>query len=90
MNKRPIACLIYDFDKTLSPANMQEYGFLPGLGINPDDFWAECRRFALQNRMDGILTYMYNMVERAQGVMPLTHRALVRLGVSVGFLPGVD
>ena len=90
MNSKPIACLIYDFDKTLSPENMQEYGFLPGLGIAPDDFWAECREFALQNRMDGILTYMYKMVEKARGVMPLTREVLGQLGASVDFFPGVE
>jgi len=90
MTEKPIASLIYDFDKTLSPANMQEYGFLPGLGIAPGDFWAECRRFALENRMDGILTYMYKMVEKARGVMPLTREALNRLGETVDFFPGVE
>ena len=44
MDTRPIACLIYDFDKTLSPNNMQEYGFLKDLNIEPDAFWDEQRR----------------------------------------------
>ena len=34
----PIVAICYDFDKTLSPNNMQEYGFLPGIGIEPDIF----------------------------------------------------
>lgn len=90
MNACPVACLIYDFDKTLSPANMQEYGFLPDLSIRPDDFWAECREFALKNRMDGVLAYMYKMVEKAKDVMPLTRDALNRLGETVDFFPGVE
>lgn len=90
MTQKPIASLIYDFDKTLSPANMQEYGFLPGLGIEPSDFWAECREFALEHRMDGILTYMYKMVEKARDVMPLTREALNHLGAEVAFFPGVE
>ena len=90
MNTRPVACLIYDFDKTLSPANMQEYGFLPGLSIHPDDFWADCRKFALKHRCDGVLAYMYQMMEKARGVMPLTRGALNRLGNDVDFFPGVE
>ena len=90
MPKKTIACRIYDFDKTLSPNNMQEYGFLPGLGIEPDDFWAECRAFSLEHKMDGILTYMYKMVEKSRGVMPLTRDVLGRLGEEVAFFPGVE
>ncbi len=86
----PKACLIYDFDKTLSPHNMQEYGFLPGLSIEPLDFWRECRALAVSHRMDGVLAYMYNMVEKARGVMPLTREALNRLGVNIDFFPGVE
>ena len=39
-NKLKIA-LIYDFDGTLSPLNMQEYDFLKSLHIEKDAFWAE-------------------------------------------------
>lgn len=89
MAERPIVALIYDFDKTLSPKDMQEYGFLPGLMIEPDEFWAACRRFAVEHRTDGVLAYMYMMVERARGKMALTRSALGALGLSIEFFPGV-
>lgn len=82
--------LIYDFDRTLSPRDMQEYGFLPDLGIEPDTFWRECRQMALEHQMDGVLAYMYKMCEKAAGVMPLTRRALGELGGQVEFFPGVE
>ena len=41
----PKAALIYDFDKTLSPGDMQEYGFLPAVGIEPARFWEMCEQF---------------------------------------------
>ena len=90
MTQTPIACLIYDFDKTLSPRDMQEYGFLPGLGIPPERFWADCRQAALKHEMDSVLSYMYMMCERARGVMPLTRELLEKQGQSVEFFPGVE
>ena len=54
----PIVALIYDFDKTLSPKDMQEYSFIPGLGMEPDAFWGLCRELSLRMNMDGILAYM--------------------------------
>ena len=38
MKKRPIVALIYDFDGTLSPGNMQEFGFIQAIGKTPDEF----------------------------------------------------
>lgn len=32
MNNRPTVALIYDFDGTLAPGNMQEYDFIPAVG----------------------------------------------------------
>lgn len=38
--KRNIIALIYDFDKTLTDKDMQDYGFIPSLGMTPEDFGA--------------------------------------------------
>jgi len=41
-NKKPTVALIYDFDGTLSPSNMQEYDFLKAIGVkDKQKFWAE-------------------------------------------------
>jgi len=90
MTRTPIACLIYDFDKTLSPRDMQEYGFLTGLKIPPEQFWEECLQPALRHKMDGVLAYMYMMYEKSRGVMPITRPLLTRLGEDVEFFPGVE
>lgn len=37
--KKPIVAIMYDFDKTLITRDMQEYTFIPSLGMQPDDFW---------------------------------------------------
>ena len=40
MRRKPIIALIYDFDGTLSPGNMQEFGFIQAIGQTPEEFWA--------------------------------------------------
>ena len=87
---RPIVALIYDFDKTLSPKDMQEYSFLPGIRVEPDRFWGLCQDFALDHQMDGVLTYMYLMKKMAQGELDLSREKLRELGRDVEFCPGVE
>ncbi len=87
---RPIVALIYDFDKTLCPKDMEEYTFLPGINVEPDHFWGACREFALKNNMDGILTYMYLMQQMAKDTMPFSRETLKKLGEGVEFFPGVE
>ena len=41
MRSKPIVALIYDFDGTLSPGNMQEFGFIQAIGKKPQEFWQE-------------------------------------------------
>jgi 2-hydroxy-3-keto-5-methylthiopentenyl-1-phosphate phosphatase len=58
---------IYDFDKTLSPKDMQEFGLLDELGYeNPRDFWELVDNFARVHEMDRILAYMYVLIEKAK------------------------
>lgn len=86
----PIVALIYDFDKTLSPKDMEEYSFLPGINVEPDVFWKLCNDFGQTHQMDGILTYMYLMQKMAAGTLELTRETLTHLGEAVEFFPGVE
>ena len=90
MPKKPIAALIYDFDKTLSPKDMQEYSFLPGINVTPDVFWGECLDVQVKNNMDSVLAYMLMMKRRSAGTRLLTRESLNRLGAEVEFFPGVE
>ena len=87
---KPIVALIYDFDKTLSPRDMQEYGYLPGIKMDPDRFWGLCAEFAKANHTDSVLTYMYMMKKMAAGELDLSREKLQELGRDVEFFPGVE
>lgn len=87
---KPIVALIYDFDKTLSPKDMQEYGYLPGIKMDPDKFWGLCAEFAKKNQTDSVLTYMYMMKKMAEGELDLSREKLQELGRDVEFFPGVE
>ena len=69
MTEKPIIALLYDFDKTLCTTDMEDYAFIPALGYTPAEFWSKANTFGRDNRMDGLLAYMYTMIEecRAQG-----------------------
>lgn len=58
--------ICYDFDGTLAPGNMQEYGFIEKLNMTPDDFWRKSNKLAKQKKVDNILAYMYQMKEDAK------------------------
>ncbi|MBS0232600.1 MAG: haloacid dehalogenase-like hydrolase [Proteobacteria bacterium] len=89
-DKKTIA-LVYDFDGTLSPKPMQEYAFLPKLGIEPKDFWAECARISKAERADALITYMHLMYKKAKEKNVRIDRAdLVAQGKRVELYPGVE
>jgi len=87
----PTAALIYDFDQTLAPKAMQEYGLIEALGAQEDEFWAKCRRFALAHNADGILSYMaVTLAYAKKNGVKLSRETLVRLGGPITFYPGVE
>lgn len=87
----PIIAVLYDFDKTLCTTDMQNYAFIPSLGMTPAEFWAEANGFGRQNRIDGILAYMYIMLREAERRnRPFTREDLVEKGRGVELFPGVE
>lgn len=88
---RPIVALLYDFDKTLCTTDMQNYSFIPSLGMMPSEFWEEANAFGRKNRIDGILAYMYTMIRESERKgRPFTRENLVEKGKSVVLFPGVE
>ena len=64
-HRRVTMALVYDFDGTLAPGNMQERQFIPDVGMTPHEFWAEVDQLASANQADRILMYMYFMLRKA-------------------------
>ncbi|MBQ6335839.1 MAG: haloacid dehalogenase-like hydrolase [Ruminococcus sp.] len=88
--ERPVIALMYDFDKTLCTKDMQDFGFIPSLDMAPADFWKKANGFGREAEMDGILAYMYTMIEECKGRgEPLTRERLVDNGRSMELFPGV-
>ena len=64
MDYRFTIALIYDFDGTLAPGNMQEYDFIPAVGKSNKEFWTEANTLAEEQDADMVLTYMARMLSR--------------------------
>ena len=87
----PIAALIYDFDGTLAPGNMQEYSFINAIGEEKEEFWEGTRIMAEEQDSDNILVYMLSMLQKArQKEIPITKESLRKWGESITFFNGVE
>ena len=85
-----IAAIMYDFDRTLSPKDMQDYAFSPEIGMPAEEFWASCNELMYENNMDSILAYMYYMIKIAKEKgIKLTREMFRRSGRNVKLFPGV-
>ena len=90
MRKKPIVALIYDFDGTLSPGNMQEFGFIQAIGKSPKEFWTESDNIALGQDASNILSYMKLMFDEARKAdIKLRREDFRRFGASVELFKGV-
>ena len=88
--KQPIVAIMYDFDKTLCTKDMQEYAFIPALGMSSSAFWGEVNAMTDAEEMDNILAYMYKMVEKAkEKKVPITRDTFQKMGSKVEYFDGV-
>ncbi len=90
MRKTPIVALIYDFDGTLSPGNMQEFGFIQAIGKKPLEFWQESDDIAVGQDASNILSYMKLMFDEAKKAgIKLRRKDFKRFGAAVELFSGV-
>lgn len=91
MENKTLVAIIYDFDKTLCEKDMQEYSFIPNLGIKAEDFWKMTDEFSNKEKMDKILACMYAMVnETEKNGKHITKEYLNELGKDIDFFPGIS
>ena len=88
---KKIVALVYDFDGTLSPRPMQEYAFLPKIGAEAKEFWAESNRIAREHGADILITYMHLLYKKAKekGIR-IDRDDLVAQGKAVEYFAGVE
>ncbi len=88
--KLPVLAICYDFDKTLSPDDMQAQGYIQSVGYNVRDFWDKSNQLATANDMDTNLAYMYTMMTEAQGNLVFKKEKLEEYGAKVKLFEGVE
>ena len=86
----PVVAICYDFDKTLSPDDMQAQGYIQSVGYDVPDFWKKSNSLASDNEMDQNLAYMYTMKQESEGKVFFTKEKLAEYGASVQLFPGVE
>lgn len=88
IESRPVLAVCYDFDRTLSPENMQD-GYIRAVDYDVDGFWAESNRLAEDHCMDQNLAYMYKMLQSARGKEILNKERLKQYGGKVRLYDGI-
>ena len=89
-DKEIVLAICYDFDKTLSPDDMQAQGFIQSLGQEVENFWNESNKLAGDNDMDQNLAWMYKMTKESRGTHVFNKEMLRNYGKNVNLFPGVS
>ena len=83
--------IAYDFDGTLASGNMQEYDFIPELGMESHEFWEKVGDLAKTQDADPILSYMQHMLHQAEiKKIPVRKSNFEDYGKKIHFFKGVE
>lgn len=88
---RPRMAICYDFDKTLSPDDMQAFTLIPSFGMKKSEFWSESNKLAKENLMDNNLAWMYQLIQYSKVKrLPIKKEYFHQTGSTVPLYKGVD
>lgn len=84
--------LVYDFDGTLAPGNIQEHALIPRhLGMTTKEFWDEVAAEKQRHDADEILVYLRLLAMKArQAGKPLTQAVLREHGAGTPLFEGAE
>jgi len=72
--------IVYDFDGTLSPDNMQESTIFREYGIDKDEFWARTDRLSREDQYEKVLAYLKLLIfDPVFQKKPLTKQGLRKM-----------
>ena len=83
--------IVYDFDGTLAPGNIQEHSFLPDHEVDKKVFWERVKALSEKHDCDQILVYMREMLRLAKDKgVPITRDLLRSYGSDIELFAGVE
>lgn len=83
--------ICYDFDKTLSPDDMQTFTLIPSFGLDKNSFWKESNKLAEENLMDNNLAWMYQLLNYSKlKRLPIKKDYFNQIGKDVPLYKGVE
>ena len=88
---KDVVAICYDFDKTLSPQDMQNFALIPKLKCDIESFWRASNEYSKKHGMDKILAYMRLIIDKAEenGVR-ITLSDFKELGRDIELFAGVE
>ncbi len=87
--RQTVIALVYDFDGTLSPNNMQEDTIFQAYGIPKNELWKKCARLVGQG-YERTLAYLKLLIQDDRfKEAPLTRTTLKKMALKIQYYPGV-
>lgn len=89
--KKDLVGIIYDFDGTLSPDNMQEDTIFRDYGVDPAEIWKKADRLVRNKGYERTLAYLKLLIhDPVFREAPLKRERLRRLASRIRYFPGVS
>lgn len=90
-NRKKRMAICYDFDKTLSPDDMQVFTLIPSFEMDKSEFWQQSKDLATENLMDNNLAWMYQLLTLSKAKRKSIKREYFNeIGQSVPLYNGVE